>query len=66
MHNTISLETRREKPLRISRRRWEDNIKMYLTEIGYDNVGSGYGPVARSCENGDEPSGSITGTEFID
>jgi hypothetical protein len=43
--------------------RWEDGIRMDLREIGWgecrlDPVGSGQGPVAGSCEYGDEPSGS--------
>jgi hypothetical protein len=33
------------------------------TEYGF---GSGQGPVARSCEHGNKPSGSIKGREFLD
>jgi hypothetical protein len=45
------------------RLRWEDGIRMVLREtgwwsVGVDPVGSGQGPVAGSCEYGDEPSGS--------
>jgi hypothetical protein len=29
-------------------------------------VRTGYGPVAGSCDHGDEPSGSIKGGEFLD
>jgi len=31
-----------------------------------DSFGSGHGPVAGSCEHGNEPSDSIKGGEFID
>jgi len=31
-----------------------------------DAYGSGKGPVAGSCEHGNELSGSITGEEFLD
>jgi hypothetical protein len=30
-----------------------------------DSSGSGYGPVAGSCEHGYEPSGSIKGGGFV-
>jgi hypothetical protein len=33
---------------------------------GLDSSGSGYGPVAGSCEHGNEPSGSIKVGEFLD
>jgi hypothetical protein len=32
---------------------------------GLDSCGSGYRPVAGSCEHGNEPSGSIKGREFL-
>jgi hypothetical protein len=32
---------------------------------GLDSSGSGQGPVAGSCEHGDEPLGSITVAEFV-
>jgi hypothetical protein len=47
-----------KRPLGIPRRRWMDNIKMDLREIGWDGV-DGYGPVEGSCEHGIEPSASI-------
>ena len=45
-------------------RRWEDNIKMDLQEVGcgeygMDRTGSGYGQVSGTCECGNELSGSI-------
>jgi hypothetical protein len=33
---------------------------------GLDASGSGYGPVASSCEDDNEPSGSTKGGEFLD
>jgi hypothetical protein len=47
--------------------RWEDNVKTDLGGIGWggvvwyglDSSDSGKGPVAGSCENGNEPSCSI-------
>jgi hypothetical protein len=54
-----------KRPCGRSRHRWEDGIKMDLGEIsweggvcGVDSPGSGYGPLAGSCECSDEPSGS--------
>jgi hypothetical protein len=56
-------------PLGRARRRWEDEIRMDVGEIGLgcglDWTGSGQGPVAGCCEGGDEPSGSCaTELEF--
>jgi hypothetical protein len=58
-----------KRPLRRHRRRWEDNIKMYVQEVGcggMDRYGLGKGQVACTCECGDEPSGSIKCGEFLD
>ena len=60
-----------KRPLGRSRRRWEDNIKMDLQEVGFgvyglDRAGSGYGQLAGTCECGNEPSGSIKCWEFLD
>jgi hypothetical protein len=52
-----------KRPLRGPRRRWMDNIKMDIGEIGWggwfilDWCGSGQGLVEGSCECGNEPSG---------
>jgi len=53
------------------RRRWEDNVKMDLQEVGcgghgLDRAGSGMGLVADICECGNEPSGSMKCGEFLD
>ena len=49
-----------KKPLGRPRRRWEDNIRMDLQEVGgelwgLDGVGSGEGQVAGACGYGEEP-----------
>ncbi|KAJ4433647.1 hypothetical protein ANN_15957 [Periplaneta americana] len=46
-----------KRPLGRPRRRWEDNIKMDLREVGYDDRKSG--PMAGLCEGGNEPPGSL-------
>ena len=54
------------------RLRWEDNIKMNLREVGWEQrldrsgSGSAQGQVAGSCEYGNEPSGSIKYGEFLE
>jgi hypothetical protein len=50
-------------------RRWEDNIRMDLTEIGWggmDWVALAQGPVEGSCEHGNEPSDSIKCWEIFE
>jgi hypothetical protein len=37
-----------------------------MGRCGLDVAGSGYGPVAGSCEHGNEFSGSIKDGEFLD
>jgi hypothetical protein len=46
-----------KRPLGRPRRRWEDNIKIYLREIGIDVVN--WIRWVGFCEESDEPSGSI-------
>jgi hypothetical protein len=53
-----------KRPLGRPRRRWEDNIKMYLRETGIDgdeldSAVSEYGQVTGFCEQCNEPSDSI-------
>jgi hypothetical protein len=60
-----------KRPLGINRRRWEDNIKIHLQEVGcggleLDPAGSGWGQVAGTCECGSEPSGSTKCVVFLD
>jgi len=53
----------RKRPLRRPRRRWEDNIKMDLQEVGW---GHSLDWVAGSRKRGNETSGSIKCREFLD
>jgi hypothetical protein len=57
-----------KRPLGRPRHRWEDGIKMDLSEIGgvygVDSPGSGWGSLAGFCECCDEPLGSAT-TELV-
>ena len=46
------------------RRRWEDNFKMDLQDVGWR--GGELAQVASTYECGNEPSGSIKCTEFLD
>jgi hypothetical protein len=55
-----------KKRLGRPRRRWEDNIKVDLREIGWDTSGSRQGPAEGSCDHGNEPSGSITCLEILE
>ena len=60
-----------KRPLGRPRRRWEDNIKMDLKEVGcggygLDLAGLGSGQVRGTCECGNEPLGSIKYGEFLD
>jgi hypothetical protein len=52
-----------KRPLRKPRRRWE-NINMDLREIRCERV-DWIRPVGCSCEDDDEPSGSINFWEFL-
>jgi hypothetical protein len=58
------------KRLERLRRRLENNLKMYLREVGWekglDRSGSGQGQVKGSCECGNKPSPLIKWGEFLD
>jgi hypothetical protein len=60
----------RKRQLGTPGRRWEDNIRMDLWEIGcgcrLEAFVSGQGPVAGSCDHRNEPSVYIKGGEFLD
>jgi hypothetical protein len=64
VYRVLMGEPEGKRPLGRPWRRWEGGIRMDLREIGWegrcrlDPFGSGQGPVASSCEYGDEPSGS--------
>ena len=56
-----------KRPLGRPRRRWEDNIKMDLEEVGRGGVDwMGLAQVAGACEYGNELWGSIKCGEFLD
>ena len=61
----------RKRPLGRPGRKWEDNIKMNLQEVGcgcmdWIVADQGYGQVAGTCECGNELSVSINCGEFLD
>ena len=53
----------RKRPLRRPRRRWGDNIKTDLSEVGCGPENGQtllkIGPMASLCKGGNEPSGSL-------
>jgi hypothetical protein len=53
------------RPLGRPRRRWLDNTRMDLVEVGWGDV-DWIGQVESSCEFGIEPSGSIKCSETIE
>jgi hypothetical protein len=55
-----------KRPLGRPKRRWADNIKMDLREIGWD--GMDWIDLAQdgSCEHGNEPSGSMKCWEVLE
>jgi hypothetical protein len=55
-----------KRPLGRPRRKWEDNIRMDLKGRSMDSSGLAWGPVASSCEHGNEFSGFIKVTKFFD
>ena len=58
-----------KSPLGKSRRRWDENNKMDLHEVGCEGLnrfGSGKGQVVDTCECGNEPPCSIICGEFHD
>jgi hypothetical protein len=58
-----------KRPLGRPMRRWEDNIRMDLREIRWEDVDwihlAQDRTVADSCEHSNEPSGSIKGGNFF-
>ena len=59
----------RRRPLERPRRRWDNNIKMNIREVGWvhglDRSGSVQGQVAGWCECSNEPSDSIKCGKFL-
>ena len=53
-----------KRPLGRPRRRWEDNIRMDLREVGCDpgewiDLADDKGPMSSLCKGGNEPPGSL-------
>jgi hypothetical protein len=71
VHRVLLGKPEGKRALGRPRRRWEDNIKMDLQEVGggygdWMEFGLGYGQLARTCECGNELLGSIKCGEFLD
>jgi hypothetical protein len=78
VHRVLVGKPERKRPLGRPRRRWEDNIKMDLLEVGCgvmdrielaqdrDKWRALVGQVGGTCECGNEPSGFIKFGEFLD
>ena len=70
LYSVLMRKPDEKRPLGKSRRRWEDNIKIFFQEVGWghrlDCSGSGKGQMAGTCECGNEHSGSVTCGEFLD
>jgi hypothetical protein len=63
MYRVLAGKPEGKRPLGRPRRRWEDEMRVDLREIGLggcglDSTGSGQGPVACCCKYDDEPAGS--------
>jgi hypothetical protein len=59
-----------KRPIGRARRRWEDNVRMDLREIGYKAVDRIHlvqdrGPMMSCCVQGNEHSGSMKRSEFL-
>ena len=55
------------RPLGRPRRRWADNIRMDLQEVGCGYMDwIGLAQYRDACECGNEPSGSVKCVEFLD
>jgi len=71
VHRVLVGKPEAKRPLERSSRRWKDNIKMDLQELGCGGYGldrdsSGQGQVAGTYECGNEPSGFIKCGEYLD
>jgi len=55
-----------KRPLGRRRRRWEDNIKIDIQEVGWGSSGSRQGQLAGCCKCGIEPSSCVKCWEFLD
>jgi len=69
VYSVLVGKSERKRPLGRPRYRWEDNIKMYLLEVGcgvMDWIELAQDKERWRCECGNEPSGSIKCGEFLD
>jgi hypothetical protein len=71
VHRVLVGKPEGKRPLGRSRRRWEDNIKMDLQEVGggceaWMELAQDRNRLAGTCEYGDELSCSIKCGEFLD
>ena len=66
VHRVLVGKPEGKRPLGRPRRRWEDNIKIDLQEVG-GSCGDWMelGQVAGTCEYGEEPSGSKNAGNFL-
>jgi hypothetical protein len=69
VYRVLVRKPERKKPLGIPRRRWEDNIKKDLQEVGCVSMDwvelAQDRQVTGTCKCGNEPSGSIKCGEFL-
>ena len=65
VHRVLVGKPKRKRPLGRPRRKWENNIKVDLREVGGLETGWSWLRI-ETCEYGDEPSGSINCGEFLD
>ena len=70
MHRVLVGRPEVKRPLGRPRRRWGDNIKMDLQEVGrgcedWMELAQDRDGVASTCEYGDEPSGSKNAGNFL-
>jgi hypothetical protein len=56
----------RKRPLQRPKRRWEENNKMNIQDVGLDWSGSGYREVADCCKRGKVLTGFIKRGELLD
>jgi hypothetical protein len=69
-YRVLAAKPESRRPLGRHRNRWENNIEMYLREVGrghgLDRSGSGQRQMASCCECGNEPSVSIKYGEYFE
>ena len=66
MYRVLVVKQDGRRPLVRPRRRWVDNIRMDLQEVGCGCIDWIERQLADACECGNEPSGSLKIGEFLD